>query len=744
MPSRFIRATWSKSERVASKYLLMAVSYRSNSRPGSPEEPRRRQSRSSKDSGAPTINLRSWVFLLRERVLLILICMGVTIGSAVYYLAKTPPIFTAVGALEVLTETQRVMGDVKALNPEASSSIEAVNTVENALVSDSLMLRVVQVNELQLTHPQFMADPKTGRPLTEGQLAKAMAGKVAAKQKRGSRTIEVFVDDQNAKMAAKLVASIMECYIASRDELQVGTQGEAVKDHIEKQTHLEKELQESVRELQAFREKNNTTDLDKNENQLKTRIEDLGKQFTAAKARRIALEGDLPILKHRTELTTEQLLALSTVAAQPDVQEAQKKLISAEADFASAKRVYLENHPKFKRASSTIIDYTASLEKAVRQAATMVPNNYDIARETEEKLQKELTELEKSYIELKSISLPYQMLAGKVEGRQKIRADLNERIDQLKIASGIAARNVVVSMKPVVPDQPSKPGRTKILVLSVVFGLGIASTLIVLLKAFDNTILSIDQAETELGLPVLAAVPQAKGKASKTQLVIADYPASREAEAFRCLRTSVSLASSDVSQKVILFTSAVPAEGKSYCSANYAAALAQQGLRTLLIDCDLRRPALGRVFPTKKDAHGITDFLTAKSKFDESWHVTEVSKLYFMPAGTMNANPAELLSGEVVAKILKEAARKFDRVIIDSAPVNAVSDTLLLAEHVDAVVFVVRARSTPVRATVRALQQLRKANGMPCGIVLNRLPARGANYYYYDEGSYHSKGVYGA
>ena len=212
------------------------------------------------------------MFLLRERILLIILCMGLSIGGALYYLAKTPKTFTAVGALEVLTETQRVMGDVKAFNPEASSSIEAVKTVENALMSDSLMLRVVQVNELQLTHPRFMSDPKTGRALTEGELAKGMAGKVDAKQKRGSRTIEVFVDDRDPKMAAKLAASIMECYIASRDELQVGTQGEAVKDLIAKQTDLEKELQESEQELQAFREKNNTTDLDKNENQLKTRI----------------------------------------------------------------------------------------------------------------------------------------------------------------------------------------------------------------------------------------------------------------------------------------------------------------------------------------------------------------------------------------------------------------------------------------------------------------------------------------
>jgi capsular exopolysaccharide synthesis family protein len=440
----------------------------------------------------------------------------------------------------------------------------------------------------------------------------------------------------------------------------------------------------------------------------------------------------------------DQLLGLESISKQSDVEEAQKKIITAEAEFASVKKVYLENHPKYKRAESTLKDYKESLEKAVRKAATMFTNSFEKAKATEEALEVAVREQKEAAVKLSEIAIPFRSFSATVDDTRKSLSDLNARIAQLRITSKVAARNVLISMLPVIPDQPSKPNPVKILALALAAGIGLAGALVVGLKAFDNTILSIDQAETDLGLPVLAAVPQAKGKASKTQLVISDLPASREAEAFRCLRTSVSLANSDGSQKVILFTSAVPAEGKSYCSSNYAAALAQQGLRTLLIDCDLRRPALGRVFPSKKESNGITDFLTGKSKFDECWHVTEVSKLYFMPAGTKNGNPAELLSGEVVAKILKEAARKFDRVIIDSAPVNAVSDTLLLAEHVDAVVFVVRARSTPVRATVRALQQLQQANGTPYGIVLNRLPTRGANYYYYDEGSYHSKGVYGA
>ncbi len=722
----------------------MAQSYRTKSRSSSPEEPRGKSSRNRKNSGAPSIDLRSWAFLIRERIVLILVCLGIAVAGAVLYLAKAPKIFTAKGSIEVLPEAQRVLNDMKAFNPEASGSSEAVRTVENALLSQSLMVRVARKNELAKWHPRFMADPKTGMELSDGEIATGMLAKVEAAQKRGSKTIEIFVDDTDPAVAAKLAQSVMDEYIATRDEQQLGTQDDAI-IILEKQREVfEAKLRTAENELQKLRQKHNTTDIDKNESTLKAHLEEINKQLTLAKTERVKLEGDLPILNHRSELTTEQLLALESLSKQSDVEESQKKIITAEAEFGSAKKVYLENHPKYKKAESALKEYKDSLEKAVRKAATMYSNSYEKAKVTEEALEAAVREQKEAAVKLSEIAIPFRSFSATVDDTRKSLSELNERIAQLRITSKVAARNVLISEAPIVPTLPSKPVTIKVIALAMAAGIGLSVTLIVLLKAFDNTVLSIDQAENDFGMSVLAAVPQAKGKAAKAQLVISDYPASREAEAFRCLRTSVSLANSDGTQKVILFTSAVPAEGKSYCSSNYAAALAQQGLRTLLIDCDLRRPALGRVFPTKKDANGITDFLTGKSKFDECWHVTEVSKLYFMPAGTKNANPAELLSGEVVAKILKEAARKFDRVIIDSAPVNAVSDTLLLAEHVDAVVFVVRARSTPVRATVRALQQLKGANGTPYGIVLNRLPSRGANYYYYDEGSYHSKGVYGA
>ena len=722
----------------------MALSYRSKSRSKSPEEPSRKGARRRKDSGAPTIDLRAWTFLIRERITLILACIGIALGCAFFYLSKAPKIYTAKGSIEVLPEAQRVLNDVKSFNPEASGSAEAVRTVEHALKSQSLMLRVAKKNNLMKWHPRFMADPKTGRELGESEIVDGMLSKVTATQRRGTKIIDVFVDDTDPANAAKLTQSIMDEYIASRDEQQIGTQDEAIIILEKQRGDFETRLRNAENELQKLREKHSTTDIDKNESTLKAQLEDVNKQLTLAKTERVKLEGDLPILKHRSELTTEQLLALESIAKQSDVEESQKKIITAEAEFSSAKKVYLENHPKYKKAESSLKDYKDSLEKAVRKAATMFSNSFEKAKLTEAALETAVREQKEAAVKLSEIAIPFRSFSATVDDIRKSLSELNERIAQLRISSKVAARNVLVSETSIVPTMPSKPEKMKVLALAVAAGIGLAITLIVLIKAFDNTILSIDQAETDLGLPVLAAVPQAKGKASKAQLVISDYPASREAEAFRCLRTAVSLANSDGTQKVILFTSAVPAEGKSYCSSNYAAALAQQGLRTLLIDCDLRRPALGRVFPTKREANGITDFLTGKSKFDECWHVTEVSKLYFMPAGTKNANPAELLSGEVVAKILKEASRKFDRVIIDSAPVNAVSDTLLLAEHVDAVVFVVRARSTPVRATARALQQLQQANGTPYGIVLNRLPSRGANYYYYDEGSYHSKGVYGA
>jgi capsular exopolysaccharide synthesis family protein len=228
--------------------------------------------------------------------------------------------------------------------------------------------------------------------------------------------------------------------------------------------------------------------------------------------------------------------------------------------------------------------------------------------------------------------------------------------------------------------------------------------------------------------------------------VLVREPESHIAEAFRSLRTSLTIRNREHLQ-VILFTSAVPGEGKSFCSANAAVAFAQMGVRTLLIDADLRRPRLAKMFGREGRQEGLTAYLEKGTPLRELITGTDLPGLHLLSAGSVAHSPAELLNSDKLAELFREPALQvFDRIVIDTAPINAVSDTLNFVEFADSICLVLRANKTPKRAVVRAYHELVEAGARSVGLLLNRMPQRGGagGYYHYSTGAYGSEGVYGA
>ena len=274
--------------------------------------------------------------------------------------------------------------------------------------------------------------------------------------------------------------------------------------------------------------------------------------------------------------------------------------------------------------------------------------------------------------------------------------------------------------------------------------LGLGATLG--LNAMDSSLKTVDRAEKLIGLPAVGAVPKSKLVSSGDTLACLHEPHGAVAEAFRTLRTAMSLLGRGADRKTFLFTSAIPGEGKSFCSINFAISLAQQGLRTLLIDADLRLPTIAKKLFDEKPHPGTSDVIAGQVAFDEVLRkVDGIENFSVMTAGNRAPNPAELLSGGGFADLIKQASLKFDRIVIDSAPVNAVADTLLLVRSVQSVCMVVHASKTPRKAVARACQKLIEGGSRPVGQILNHLPTHGGvgYYYHYSAGEY-GKGVYGA
>jgi polysaccharide biosynthesis transport protein len=397
-------------------------------------------------------------------------------------------------------------------------------------------------------------------------------------------------------------------------------------------------------------------------------------------------------------------------------------------------------------------------------------------------------EQEKAALALNKAAIGYQQLARQAETDRALYESVLRQIKQTDVSKDVKMTAVSVVEHSPLPHAPVSPSTSKTLVLGLLGGLAAGLAFIFGADAIDRSVKTVDQAESVFALPVLAAVPETKDEATTTRAsqvpkgassyrVIADVPEGPAAEAFRNLRAALALLGPESERKISLFTSAVPSEGKSFTSTNYAVALAQQGYRVLLIDGDLRRPSLHKVFGhggqwktnTKYvEAAGFVDCLVGGAKLESAarpispeeidvvgeaiamrgkMRTSTGGQLFVLAGGHRAPNPAEILSGASFPKLLAEAAKIFDRIVIDSAPVLAVSDTLLMAPHVQTICVIIRARKTPRPAVQRALSLITATGTRPAGLILNRLPqTRGYGYYYYyaspgygkGEGSYSS------
>ena len=373
----------------------------------------------------------------------------------------------------------------------------------------------------------------------------------------------------------------------------------------------------------------------------------------------------------------------------------------------------------------------------------MVIKSYEASKATEAKLTAALQEQEQAALELNKIAIPYNALVREVETDRALYESVLTRMKVSNVARGIWDNDIRVIESPLIAAKPAKPAQLKILALALLGGLVLGTGLVAATYMNDSTMRSVDQVEQMLGLPSLTSVPESKRKDLDKKSVLISDPGSYEAEAFRSLRTALSFQGAEKESRAILFTSSNPAEGKTYCSFNFSVALAHTGLRTLLIDGDLRRPTLSRLFDVGGKTRGFTSCLARRASVSDCARATGIDNLFILPAGERGSKPAELLASADFPELLREATGKFDRVVLDSAPINAVSDTQLMARYIDSICFVVRAGKTAAPAIVRACSLLTQAGCKPDGIVFNRIPRLSRDRYYFSEyaGDYANAGA---
>lgn len=692
----------------------------------------------------PTIPWRTIYHVLLRRSWLITACVLLAGFAGVAYLAQTRKVYASTTTIQVEQSETKVI-NIQSVTPEDSGTAELLKTIEQNFMSKDLLLRVVKSSGLA-NDPRFL--PKgVVAPVSDDLLLGLMSQAVSVKLRRGSRLIDITAQHPNPVVAQLIAQTIVKEYLRQEFEQRVSMSRMANEFLVDEANRLKARVEASERAVQEYREKNDAGSLEDKQNITVETLKEINSRYTDARGTRLKLEAEYAQAESLRNGPVENLLAIPSVAVSPFVAESKKMLADKQVELATLAHRYRSEHPKFIAAQSQLRELKTELDARARKAVSILKTEYAAALSTEKSFQEALTGQQKEALELNRISIPYNTLVRDVASDQAMYEAVLKRLKETEVAKGLDTSNIRVVESARVPRLPISPVAWQVLAMSLLTGSVIGVGLVVLLHLLDSSMRTVDDAEDTLGVTAWAAIPdKATAKAGAGSLLLLEQAQSAAAEGFRTLRTSLTLRSPD-DARVILFTSAVPAEGKSFCSANTAIAFAQLGLKTLLIDADLRRPSLAKMFNCAPKSAGLAEHLEKATGLGELFKPTQVPGLHLLTAGTPVHNPAELLNHGKLAEFFRHPLLQgFDRIVIDSAPVNAVSDTLNLVEFAHSVCLILRANKTPKRALLRASQELRAAGAQTIGLVVNRLPkSSGTGYhYYYSAGAYGNEGVYGA
>ena len=421
-------------------------------------------------------------------------------------------------------------------------------------------------------------------------------------------------------------------------------------------------------------------------------------------------------------------LKKAVVTASPDVQlsELMQQQALAEQKLADLIENVAPEHPDVKRITRVL----AQIDKQVEARLDGIMKGLEAKRDADKAELDELTKEVKNYREsdiLKTIKRrPYWQAKRDLESLQTVRERLNYKIIQEEVDAAIPKTGIVSIIDPAeVSLKPDRPRKVLNITLGVIIGLIVGVGLAFFIEYLDTSVKTIDDVERALQAPVLGVIPQNVGS------LLDEGPDSPHAEAYRVLRTNIMFSQKDSKLNTMTIVSGGAGEGKSTTTFNLAVVFAQNGQRVLIVDSDLRRPSIHKLFKVSNTI-GLTNYLLKQNTLEEVIQTTSLSTLDFLPSGKLPSSSMGVLSSNPMKEVIKELKRRYDWVFFDSPPIMGVSDASILASEVDMVLQVIQYRRYPQPMTIRAKQMIEKVGGNLLGIVLNNISmASDENYYYY-------------
>lgn len=695
--------------------------------------------------------------------------VGVVLGGVVslLYSKSITKIYSASALVEFVPDVVSPMGD-KGDSARFWGMLvdnrEYYETQYALFTSDLVLSRVVR--EKGLTQDPNFLHYKPEKPVPIEDATAALRARVKVVPVKASRLVTVTCEDSSPQMAAMLCEAVARAYVRQNHEKQAKGMTDAADWLSGQLEHFRTELEDTENKLHEFKKTNDLPSSSPEEVSRMVRL-DMETYDRALAETRTQKQDYLARYSELSKVSPDNpdVLPASELLTNAFLSELRKQY----QDAVRARRELLgegkgANHPLVKKADETIAQTKSDLLEEVRNIQGSLARDLAVINRRESGHAGLYETSRREAVELNLKELEYHRLDRLRSQNEKLYATLLEQMKQADLARMMNVETVRVVDSPVVPKAHIRPNTPANVGAGLAVGLFLGLLFALLREQLDSSVKTPGDVETHLNMTFLGLLPSVdengelagQGRNRKRPLVarrqappnrellVHERPLSAVAEAARSVRTNLLFMNPDRPPRSLLVTSAAPSEGKTTVACAIAISLAQGGQRTCIVDCDLRRPRLHRIF-SEPGAPGVMNALIGEATLDEVALPTQVPNLFCVRSGPIPPNPADVLHSEKFHRFLQQLINKFDRVIIDSPPVAAVADAVVLSTLLDGAVFVVRAFKTSRVLAQQGVRSLLDVDANMVGVVLNAVDLQREHgyyqYYYYKREGYASRPV---
>ena len=713
------------------------------------------------------IDLGQYIRILKRRkwsIVLITLCF---IALGIFYVSKATPIFQASAKIQAdpvqpnaTAQDQFIMNSMVFLFYETQYEIIQSRKVAETVVDKlNLVARYKKeqaeqkaagesesvVTTIKKAITSLLPSDETEQApveLTDKQLrtmlAQAIQAGLVVEGGTQSQIINISYLNEDPVLAADVVNAISEAYIEFGLESRLSQIKDTAEWLSEQLEELRLTLQESEDKLRNFRLTQNLMDTEQQERLANTQLQTLNTELVRAQTQ-LSQAQELYAQVTQAERSGGDYRSIGPVLQSNTIRDLVREEATLNRKVQELSERYGEKHPKMIAARSDLASAQVNLDREAAKIVENIKNEYRAAQTQERNVRELMAQTRTDLQSYQGDSFELTRLEREVENNRRVYESFLGKLVEADVSGDYDASNIRIIDSATIPEFPVKPHASLIVAASLVFGVFFGVIFAFARELMGNVFRTPDQLEQELGLPSLGVTPlvkKKKGTVEPEKQYIAD-PRSTFAEAINTIRTGLIFSNIDNPPKSILITSTNGSEGKTTLAINLAVALSQMD-KTLLIEMDLRKPAVGKDLEIKADM-GLSDLLSGKTDTNVFHQVEGAPNLSVITCGTIPPNPMELISSKRFANLLHSLRERFTHIVIDSPPTLPVSDSCVLAKMVDATIVAVKAEETKISMAKETITRLNKVNATITGVVLTQASPQKMSYYgehYYQDSYY--------